>query len=110
MVTDQTAGSPIDQFRRYAGDSGTFAFTPAVPINTTMDDGTVLSYSTIQGSYAIVNGVPTIKLVTPLPQVQAHKFFMRFNAAIQDAQYVPPSSVAIGTTRGRYTIKLEAAP
>ncbi len=94
-------------FRRFAGDSGRITFTPDMPIKATLDDGTIVSYRSITGKYDYNNGRPTLTLDGDKPQLSARKFLMRFGLTLNDAQYDPPSSVSVGTSRGRYTIQLK---
>jgi hypothetical protein len=102
--------SLLDQLTLYAGPSGTITFAPDTPIRATMEDGTVLSYSRVTGKYKIVGGAPQIVFESPLPRVDAQRFWMHLGAQIQDARYEPPATLAIGTNRGRYRIKLEQVP
>lgn len=104
------AGSTIaEQFQKFAGTSGTFEIKPERPIAATLDDGTAVSYIVIRGRYSIVDGRPKLTLSDPMPTIVATKFFMRFGVTLQDAIYDPPSSVSIGTSRGRYRIELKGA-
>lgn len=108
QVFNVAAGkSLVDQLALFAGVSGTITVTPDRPVQATLDDLTVLSYSRLTGKYRIANGRPLFTFETPLPRVDARKFGLHFGAQIQQAAYEPPATLAIDTTRGKYRLRLE---
>lgn len=106
------AGASLpEQFQRFAGSGGIFAFTPDRPIRATLDDGTVIQYRELRGRYSIVGGKPTLVLDPPLPVVTARKWFLSIGAQVSGAEYTedPRPTVTIDTSRGKYRVVLEQA-
>lgn len=105
-VSQPVGATPVEQFQRYAGTSGKFTFTPDAAIKATLDDGTLLNYTRLSGSYKIINSQPVVALDQPLPEVHVQKFGLYFGAQIMGATGQLPNTVTIQTNRGKYAITL----
>lgn len=100
-------GTALEQALRYAGPSGRFTFVPDQPIDAKLDDRTELRYTQVSGTYQIAESGATLTLDAPLPQVFSRKWFWRFGATLQGADFTPPATIGIKTNRGRYRVSLE---
>lgn len=101
--------SMLDQLAKFLGPEGTIVVQPSRPVTALLEDGSKLSYARLAGKYRIDKGVPSIIFDPPLARVDARKLFLHVGAQIQDARYEPPATIAVGTTAGRYRLKLEKA-
>lgn len=108
-TSSSAAKTLVDQLANYLGSAGTIVIQPARPIVAVMEDGSKVSYSRLSARYQITDGVPALQFDPPAPRVDARKFGLHFGATISDARLEPPATLAIGTSRGRYRIRLEAA-
>lgn len=106
-VPGASPGLPAaDQLRKFLGASGGITVTPDSPIRAVMEDGSSISYKSLQARYTI-GDQPTVTFSPPLPQLEARKFWLRFGALLQDVKQDAPMSISFGTTRGRYRLSLE---
>lgn len=113
QATAPLGATPSDQFQKFLGQSGSVSVNPDKPINTTLDDGTIVQYSSITAKYRMVNGQPALYLNGKLPHVITRVGIgfikPRIGADIDYFEYLPPTSLKVGTNRGNVVIKLEAA-
>ncbi len=99
--------------QQFLGDEATIVITPAMPIKTTMDDGSVLKYSKLSAHYRMVNGSPTLTIDQPQPAVYVRRLGLWFEADIQGAVGdlgAKPPTATLDTTRGKYKVKIGLEP
>lgn len=110
----QAAASTIpDQIRKFLGDEASIVITPSMPINTAMDDGSIVKYQKISAHYKMVSGVPMITLDQPQPQAFVRKFGIWFEADLQGARGnmdEHPPTATLKTSRGDVKIKIGLEP
>jgi hypothetical protein len=110
----QAAASSLpDQIRKFLGDEATIVITPSMPINTAMDDGSIVKYSKISAHYKMVSGVPMITIDQPQPQAFVRKFGIWFEADLQGARGnldEHPPTATLKTSRGDVKIKIGLEP
>lgn len=106
--------SPFEQVERFTGPGGKFTFVPDSPIAASLDDRTSIRYPSIQGRYAVADGVVTLKLDPPLP-VGNYRKFLNFGFTITGA--VGPENVTaktmdvrIDTNRGLQKVTIQMEP
>lgn len=99
--------SMFEKFAPFVGSEGTITIQPKTPISASLEDGTTLRYSKVSGRYQMVGGIPSFTFDQPFPRVDARKLFLHIGAQVLDAQFEPPSTIAIGTSKGRYRFKME---
>ena len=109
-----TGASPFDQIQKFTGAGGSFTFQPDQPIAASLDDRTSIRYPSIQGRYAVENGVVTIKLEPPLP-VGNYRKFLNFGFTINGARgpenvTAQSADITIQTNRGDQKMKIEMEP
>jgi hypothetical protein len=108
-----TASSLPAQIRKFLGDEASIVITPSMPINTAMDDGSIVKYSKISAHYKMVSGVPMITIDQPQPQAFVRKFGIWFEADLQGARGnldEHPPTATLKTSRGDVKIKIGLEP
>ena len=103
------AKSLVEQLTKFLGTEGQLTVQPTKPVAAFLEDGTKLSYSRVSVKYVIKNGIPSWTFDPPLVRTDGRYFGIHVGAQILDGKYEPPSTVAVGTTAGRYRLKLEKA-
>ncbi len=110
----QAAASTLpDQIRKFLGDEATILITPSMPINTAMDDGSIVKYSKISAHYKMIGNVPTLTIDDPKPQAWVRKFGIWFEADLQGARGnldEKPPTATLKTSRGDVKIKIGLEP
>lgn len=99
--------SMFDKFAPFVGNEGTITLQPKTPISASLEDGTTLRYAKVSGRYQIVGGIPSITFEEPFPRADGRVLGLHVGAQILDAKFEPPSTIAIGTSKGRYRFKME---
>jgi hypothetical protein len=109
----QPVGAPlVDQLSKFAGAKGRIVVTPESPVQATLDDGTVIEYSSLAASWdaATQAGRLTVVIEKPFPVVYLKKFGVWVHTSIDSARFdldAVPQTATIGTGLGHYTIRLE---
>jgi hypothetical protein len=109
-----TSASPFDQVQKFTGAGGSFTFKPDQPINAALDDRTSIKYPSIQGRYAVANGVVTLKLDAPLP-VGNYRKWLNFGFQITGGSgpenvTATTADVVIQTNRGPQKVTIQMEP
>lgn len=107
-----TGASLDEQILSYLPTGTCITIEPPSPVRVTMQDGTVVSYSKINGTVAQLSGGVVIVVEAPHPTITVRKGWgplsLGFGAKIQSVEYVdqPVQSIAVGTSRGKFRIGL----
>lgn len=113
-ATPAAAALPlVDQFRQFAGDSGTFQFAPQSQITADLGSGANITYQRVSGRYSVSGGVITLVLDQPGPHVDARKFGIHLGATVLGADYPEggdPKLLGVSTSVKKFRIRLEEVP